>query len=76
MYNSAYQSSRFMLSPWTKARKRVLAIIAGILVAPHLKTTDDLFDTPDSPGTRSMVAAAIQWAQPIMLKIDEECGKS
>ena len=31
-----------------EGRKRVLGIIAGILVARHLKTTDDLFDTPDS----------------------------
>jgi hypothetical protein len=59
-----------------EGRKRVLGIIAGILVARHLKTTDDLFDTRDSPRTRSMVGAAIQWARRIMLKIDEECGKS
>jgi hypothetical protein len=26
-------------------RKRVLGIIAGILVARHLKTSDDLFET-------------------------------
>jgi hypothetical protein len=45
-----------------EGRKRVLGIIAGILVARHLKTTDDLFDTRDSPRTRSMVIAAVQWA--------------
>ncbi len=28
-----------------EGRKRVLAIVAGILVARHLKTTDDLFDS-------------------------------
>ena len=27
-----------------EGRKRVLAIVAGILVARHLKTMDDLFD--------------------------------
>jgi hypothetical protein len=27
-------------------RKRVLAIVAGILVARHLKTADDLFGGP------------------------------
>jgi hypothetical protein len=27
-----------------EGRKRVLGIIAGILVARHLKTTEDLFD--------------------------------
>jgi hypothetical protein len=51
-------------------RKRVLGIIAGILVARHLKTTDDLFETRSSPRTESMVAAAVQWAEKIMRKID------
>lgn len=51
----------------------MLAIVAGILVARHLKTTEDLFDTRDSPRTRSMVIAALQWAKRIMGKIDEEC---
>jgi hypothetical protein len=32
-----------------EGRKRVLAIVAGILVARHLKTTDDLFDSRSSP---------------------------
>jgi len=31
-----------------EGRKRVLAIVAGILVARHLKTTDDLFDSRSS----------------------------
>ena len=42
---------------------RVLAIVAGILVARHLKTADDLFDSKPSPRTESMVAAAVQWAE-------------
>jgi hypothetical protein len=58
-----------------EGRKRVLGIIAGILVARHLKTTEDLFDTRDSPRTRSMVIAAVEWAKRIMGKVDEECGK-
>jgi hypothetical protein len=58
-----------------EGRKRVLAIVAGILVARHLKTTEDLFDTRDSPRTRSMVIAAVQWAKRIMGKVDEECGR-
>jgi hypothetical protein len=58
-----------------EGRKRVIAIVAGILVARHLNTTDDLFDTRDSPRTRSMVIAAVQWARRIMGKVDEECGK-
>jgi hypothetical protein len=54
--------------------KRVLAIVAGILVARHLKTTEDLFDTRDNPRTRSMVTAAVQWAKRIMTEVDEQCG--
>jgi hypothetical protein len=64
-----------MLGCMDEGRKRVLGIIAGILVARHLKTTEDLFDTRDSPRTRSMVIAAVQWAKRIMGKVDEECGK-
>jgi len=51
-------------------RKRVLAIVAGILVARHLKTTDDLYDSRSSPQTESLVAAVVQWAKRIMRKID------
>ena len=55
-----------------EGRKRVLAIVAGILVARHLKTTEDLFDTKPSPRTESLVGAAVQfqWANRIMQKID------
>jgi NADH:ubiquinone oxidoreductase subunit B-like Fe-S oxidoreductase len=53
-----------------EGRKRVLAIVAGILVARHLKTAKDLFDNKPSPRTESMVAAAVQWAERIMRKID------
>jgi len=42
-----------------ESRKRVLAIVAGILVARRLKTADDLFDSRPSPRTESMVAAAV-----------------
>ena len=58
-----------------EGRKRVLAIVAGILVARHLKTTDDLFDTRPSPRTEAMVASAVQWAEKIMRKIDGVFGK-
>ena len=51
-------------------RKRVLAIVAGILVARHLKTTEDLFDSKPSPRTESLVASAVQWVERIMKKID------
>ena len=58
------------LCPVDEGRKRVLAIVAGILVARHLKTTEDLFDSKPSPRTESMVASAVQWAERIMKKID------
>ena len=54
-----------------EGRKRVLAIVAGILVARHLNTADDLFGGPQgSPRTDAMIAAAVQWADRIMRKID------
>jgi hypothetical protein len=55
--------------------KRVLAVVAGILVARHLKTTDDLSDSRSSPRTESLVAAAVRWADRIMRKIDGVLGK-
>jgi hypothetical protein len=47
-----------------------MAIVAGILMARHLKFADDLFNSKPSPRTESMVAAAVQWAERIMRKID------
>jgi hypothetical protein len=56
--------------PGTKG-KRVLGIIAGILVARHLKTTEDLSETTrPTPRTENLVASAVQWAVRIMRKID------
>jgi hypothetical protein len=55
-----------------EGRKRVLGIIAGILVTRHLKTTEDLFDSRSSPRTEAMVAAAVQWAERIMRKVDAQ----
>jgi hypothetical protein len=57
-----------------EGRKRVLGIIAGILVARHLKTTEDLFDNRSSPRTEAMVASAVQWAERIMRKVDAVCS--
>jgi hypothetical protein len=49
----------------------VLAIVAGILVARHLNTAEDLFGGPQgSPRTDKMIAAAVQWAERIIRKID------
>jgi hypothetical protein len=59
-----------------EGRKRVMAIVAGVLVARHLKTADDLFDSKGSPRTEAMVAAAMQWADRIMRKIDNVFGGS
>jgi hypothetical protein len=53
-----------------EGRKRALGIIAGILVARHLRTTEDLFDNRPSPHTESLVASAVQWAERIMRKVD------
>lgn len=58
-----------------EGRKRVPAIVAGILVARNLTTADDLFNTRGSPRTEAMVAAAVQWAERIMRKIDNVFGK-
>jgi hypothetical protein len=58
-----------------EGRKRVIGIIAGILVARHLKTTEDLFNSRDSPRSDGMVAAAVQWAERIMRKVESACSK-
>jgi hypothetical protein len=59
-----------------EGRKRVLAIVAGILVARHLKNPEDLHDSSPSPRTESLVASAVQWAERIMRKIDNVFGHS
>jgi hypothetical protein len=57
-----------------EGRKRVL-IVAGIIVARHLTTADDLFGGPQgSPRTDKMVAASIQRADEILQKIDNVFG--
>jgi hypothetical protein len=53
-----------------EGRKRVLAIVAGILVARHLKNPEDLNDSHPTPRTESLVASAVQWAERIIRKID------
>jgi len=44
--------------------------IIASLVARHLESTDDLFDNRSSSRTEAMVAAAVQWADRIIRKID------
>ena len=59
-----------------EGRKRVVAIIAGILVARHFRTPEDLFGTPSgSPRSDKMIAAAVQWAERIMAKTEAVVGK-
>ncbi len=53
-----------------EGRKRVLAIVAGILVARHLKNPEDLHESRPSPRTESLIASAVQWAERIMRRID------
>ncbi len=57
-----------------EGRKRVVAIIAGILVARHLKNPEDLHDSRPSPRTESLVASAVQWAERIIKKVDSNLG--
>ena len=52
----------------------MLGIIAGILVARHIKTPEDLFETRATPRTENLVASAVQWAERIMRKVDNSCG--
>jgi len=54
-----------------EGRKRVLPIVAGILLAQHVDVADDLFGGPQrSPRTDKMIAGSAQWAELIMQKID------
>jgi hypothetical protein len=57
-----------------EGRKRVLAIIAGVLIARHLKNPEDLRDSRPSPRTESLVASAVQWAERILNRIDNNFG--
>jgi hypothetical protein len=59
-----------------EGRKRVLGIIAGILVARHLKTTEDLDDARPSPRTEYLLASAVHWAERIMERIDRTFNSS
>ena len=59
-----------------EGRKRVLAIVAGILVARHLKTPEDLGDSRPSPRTEYLISSAVQWADRIMSRIDGVFGNS
>jgi hypothetical protein len=63
-------------APMDEGRKRVLGIIAGILVAHKMDVADDLFGGPQgSPRTDKMIGAAVQWAELIMRKVDAQVGR-
>jgi hypothetical protein len=52
-------------------RKRVLAIVTGIIVARHLDTADDLFGgLREVHGLTRWSRLQFQWAERIMKKID------
>lgn len=53
-----------------EGRKRVLGIMASVLVSRHLKSTEDLHASRPSPRTESLVASSVEWAQRIMRSID------
>jgi len=59
-----------MVNEMEEGRKRVSSIIAGILVARHLKTQEDIDDNRPSPRTEPLVASAVRWAERIMRRID------
>ena len=59
-----------------EGRKRVLAIVAGILVARHIETPEDLGDSRPSPRTEYLISSAVQWADRIMNRIDGLFGNS
>ena len=65
-----------MVTEMEEGRKRVLGIMASILVSRHLKTTEDLHDSRSSPRTEALVGSAVQWAERIMRRIDGQFGGS
>ena len=59
-----------------EGRKRVIGVMAAILVGRNIQTADDLFGgLQGSPRTDKTIAASIQWAEKIMTKVDDRCGK-
>jgi hypothetical protein len=59
-----------------EGRKRVIGIMAAILVSLHMRSADDLFGGPEgSPRTDKLIAASVQWAELIMQKIDNTLEK-
>jgi len=73
---SGFATSSLTVKEMVEGRKRVLGIMASILVSRHLKTTEDLHDSRPSPRTEALVGSAVQWAERIMRRIDGAFGDS
>jgi hypothetical protein len=58
-----------------EGRKRVILVAASILLARHLKNTEDL-DYKSCPRTEALMSNAIHWAERIMSRIDAMGGSS
>jgi hypothetical protein len=58
-----------------EGRKRVLAMVAGILVARHRKTLR-IWARVVRPPTECLIASALPWADRIMTRIDGVFGNS
>jgi hypothetical protein len=59
-----------------EGRKRVIGVMAAILASLHMRSADDLFGGPEgSPRTDKLIAANVQWAEKIMVKIDERFSR-
>ena len=59
-----------------RSERRRYAVQQSWQESRHLDTADDLLGGPQgSPRTEKMVAAAIQWAELILRKIDSVFGK-
>jgi hypothetical protein len=57
-------------------RKRVIGIMAVVLVSLHMRNADDLFGGPQgSPRTDMLIAASVQWARMIMERVDRVCAR-
>ena len=54
LYESEQKANK-LYPPMEETRKRVLGIIAGILIARHLKTPEDSSDTRPSPRTENLL---------------------
>ncbi len=50
--------------------KNEMKVVAGVLVARHLKNPEDLHESLPSPRTASLIASAVKWTERIMRTIE------